>query len=1406
MVHMTAFLLPTCSLPSDFSFSLTPVSTMPLKQGLSGVRILSISRKGLKRNAVRLMQQFYADWIDRLLRKQRGEKVHIDLKQALPDGVLLADLIFTLNFVLFKSKAITDVLDSLFRIQWNSSNKADFMPGLPKEGKRASGLQPPSAAMVSNRRFINPKAGSSSPLPVRCSTTGKMYKQRSEADHNAVMQSNRIPSHAPHSCPTDQNKYGYHYPSETHTIGTSGIIRPGLISGTKSNFVDLSALSRRASSVSYRSSISSSQSEATSNCSTPTGVGGVDEAQSPAVPRSSFSLRYDVQQSPATPVPCTGPPKEPSWPNQPIQMIRQDQYSRPEAPQEWSQPASSCYQSSGPSHPPNEFHSQPVMMVRPKVSYRDHRNVRDAGQLGFSGKSLQFRLPFYGDADERRRLKAFNKKRQKSTDVEKTESRAEGSSGNVSSSTGSSRTHQAFGKSDGTCLANDPPDSHTQEPIDAIQANRIIGKSNFRDPVTNQFSSNAKNDLYYPTAHAHFQPIPLHPFPPQHSVNGRGSEPPPSSHVNCPALSWVQNTQRRVSIVAAPTQYDAPKETRSHRSGAGLSRDLLPTTVQSAIRNTPSDASNTFVNLSPYLQNEHPQTTPPDGSNTTPHIYYGRTALNLSKMTAPADLNLLRLPAKRISLDEISSIALSATEPVQPVLRKPASPQKTPSLPSSNSASSSLSAGEDKNFCDSGISSSSYSKDSACTSPSENPSNKGALSIGVCLNSSLSSQNESSGASEKSVPLTVSDSSVSLEQWDNCRAKSVEPSSNCSDRIRSVLSSSKLQRPTTGVKPPHSSVPKMLEPMVSRDSECAKILSRQRAKELYSVVKNRENHKLITASPKLRASSVCSKMNTCETSLSLPGQSRPVRPQSLRKPSSELIAVTSNSNQLIFSPCTSEPNNIYITEDVGQQLCMPDRDVNDNHGQGQINTQEDHAHVSQLSAVNGNKTGDQPPLDKTDATYSVCPTGLPPVNRTTMYPAQNCRQPGSTHEDFCLNSHAVTSVADITHFQLVQTEPNKSSEAKLEKTPTSGIESDYRSLDHVKDGTSSPEFIYKDPSTLSLSDSKSNLYAPFSDFALLTKGSKSETAGFTDAGGNMMDPDQLLSSLSKLNLDAGANGPLWDKTCFSDVESEYAALELLLPLPKIPTDPQERLPPKSSFDECSSQSFFEPGYYSDTEAAFTNQQAPRPSTVLGSFIDRRQGGSVFGSPSTNARLPIASVAPIMAETKQTRASNSSIYAHSNLSAPSSHGQQRDSFAKFKHPNSEADTGSEPPLGLDSLHCLEDTKWPRLRSAQSVSHSLSTERANSVTSVSGPYAHKPNVLENVKLPYPMGPLNLNHGVCSQSLQVVRPSISNYALHRKNSCSAGFSVPDTAAKETGCLGGMDTPPGFLSCGERMFGKVC
>ncbi|GAA55618.1 neuron navigator 2 [Clonorchis sinensis] len=291
----------------------------------------------------------------------------------------------------------------------------------------------------------------------------------------------------------------------------------------------------------------------------------------------------------------------------------------------------------------------------------------------------------------------------------------------------------------------------------------------------------------------------------------------------------------------------------------------------------------------------------------------------------------------------------------------------------------------------------------------------------------------------------------------------------------------------------------------------------------------------------------------------------------------------------------------------------------------------------------------------------------------------------------------------------------------------------------------------------------------------------SSKVGLLGLGSDCSDPEQLLSSLSKLTLDTNDKSNFWDeKYCFSDVESEYAALELLIPFGNSLTDPgtlKKRPTPNlllrpRTTSEHQPSAALEERRSNDAETAQTSDisSRPRPSTALGGFIDRRTNDNPFTHSSSNGRLPVASVAPIMATGRQIRASSASLNpACAHNTSKSTNCVTNNVDDRDQKPDNGLD--KQLHLGLDGPFCFEDARRSRFKSVQGPATATilgeKLVRGSGLTGSLDMSLHKPNVLDHVKLPYPKSAIQAYPSSLAQSPgHAVRLSLSNYALQHND----------------------------------------
>ncbi|VDQ09093.1 unnamed protein product, partial [Trichobilharzia regenti] len=258
------------------------------------------------------------------------------------------------------------------------------------------------------------------------------------------------------------------------------------------------------------------------------------------------------------------------------------------------------------------------------------------------------------------------------------------------------------------------------------------------------------------------------------------------------------------------------------------------------------------------------------------------------------------------------------------------------------------------------------------------------------------------------------------------------------------------------------------------------------------------------------------------------------------------------------------------------------------------------------------------------------------------------------------------------------------------------------------------------------------------------------------------DPDRLLSSLSKLSPNPSLEDAAWDRKYFSDVESEYAALDISLPHLKreslteveiesdLNRNLSEFLPCTKPIEEmmdvtnCSkthspvnsrlySRNLLEPGYFSDTEAIFSTQSN---FGILNGAVNSTTYTSNISNflTSVNSIIPAKPVVP-----KGLFGDNQINMFIGRNQTTGSHGVP--SFI-------------QSPQKLSRTAQIQEAKWPKLCSLQNLSqrenkdlHTHYSNRQNITrkTDVSFPNCTVgTGPLSQVKLPYPTASLMANVG--------------------------------------------------------------
>ncbi|TPP56920.1 hypothetical protein FGIG_03483 [Fasciola gigantica] len=847
------------------------------------------------------------------------------------------------------------------------------------------------------------------------------------------------------------------------------------------------------------------------------------------------------------------------------------------------------------------------------------------------------------------------------------------------------------------------------------------------------------------------------------------------------------------------------------RFGADLNgRETACTHTQSF---SPIPTSEPETSGSLYVSNSHMSSRPNEAVPSTQQSHshaggaYQQATVDARLISSPTVGSILRLPGKQTSMDEICGIPHTITPHIaspsgstatQTNRRSSATNKsRTGSIPSSNSAASSLSAGDEKIFCDSGISSSSYSKDSACTSPSDQPIVKltklseeesaiyihnsdvrqDSLSEPRLEQKAVRKTNDSEPRSATSVfPSTYS----AVPQLGIMRARSTEPQSSQMTENYPVSGNgtpSKLQRPTTIVNSVnHSSCN-------ATNAECSiKMTQRQKARELYSLVRNREEklaHIDLIRRP----------VNSFDENRESPNRTEANLPASLT----------------ISSKCQSQ-GNVYPG-----QYGLP----NGNEWHVSPETIESHRR-KRLAGSQVSKASTKQSMPFHHDPNFKAGTFMSHSQYSGSEIAQNRRLLSSKSHDAGQTDEGVSERDKIRS----TASPMDTQHPRNEHLPPEGkAHPATRTGRHLK-LTQSLDQFHKQGDQKCVSKSTLDLSScqPISD-SLVESVKESEPSSVTMTT-DLADPEQLLSSLSKLNLDPSQGNGLWDDSYFSDVESEYAALELLLPFSQSTFKAGD-----STRDQgepfCENSKLREAGYFSDTETIFTSKSAGRPSAMLPAQVEHKsnwQQTPVYGpSHGQTKPTPVASVAPIMAS------SSSSLL--SSLMKP--HG----SHMSLNLPKTNTDLSPKDPcaalaafeaelaMGADGLFDLDYVKWPRLRSAQSISHSISNDKSVGVHGAGEANLPQQNsLLDHIKLPY-SNPLQCNmmgnavtavapvgavssmvamggkttatpaaasgttRGAIPMSAlglasvgQLLRDSSSNYAINQKTASSPTTSLPD------------------------------
>ncbi|CAH8612404.1 unnamed protein product [Schistosoma mattheei] len=737
----------------------------------------------------------------------------------------------------------------------------------------------------------------------------------------------------------------------------------------------------------------------------------------------------------------------------------------------------------------------------------------------------------------------------------------------------------------------------------------------------------------------------------------------------------------------------------------------------------------------------------------------------LCDLTDPADA--FNSNKQSLTHDNYINNDLDEFTQLQSVYSQITSKQKTKqkySLPNSNSAASSLSAGDDRTFCDSGISSSSYSKDSACTSPSDPNAYNPMPSLGInewvstckipCDKEPIFDSNCHQKPNQ-GIPLSKSSRIPSISKLTD-RPK-INTSSEMVDSQPAFSTIQRTQRPKTVGK-----------------------LICQSSKVVTSVIS--QNNDFDSQSPSLKFSHDVNSLNKISQST-----------KHLCDNASRLYSTPSSSNAVI----SKRPNKIFInstSDEVSKSETMNVKIHNDtdttttattttttnktntttfnnannyNHNCN-INKDLPPDNLIKLEPPRSNETIDDIQCNQLNQTYISNK-----MNKQRNHSHQQLKLSNAQQHKICHNQSSViisdcdkskvkrdngksTILYDepslkITCNKLEQLTDTREMNGYFKLCSQSGVIPRPRELFSL---IASEKVVGDQNKSPDIKPIKSSVVTSEPEISLLSKslpGVVAENpyhkpADFTN------DPDLLLSSLSKLSCDPCLEDNSWDQNYFSDVESEYAALELILPIPKreslteaeialeLDKKLSEAIPdqvsgafvniinPNTSLTNnvVSSGKCLEPGYFSDTEAIFSSQRKFKPL-----------------SDPNNCKLPIASVAPIMS-TQPAPFINVLDENKKRLLAPNN----------INLKTHELSSPFQCTSKIDGMMQIQEIKWPRLCSLQNLVHSenkgrlrhssnhhdainKTSLRVTNCTIGTGP-------LSQVKLPYPTASMMVNVG--------------------------------------------------------------
>ncbi|CAH8659571.1 unnamed protein product [Schistosoma rodhaini] len=771
--------------------------------------------------------------------------------------------------------------------------------------------------------------------------------------------------------------------------------------------------------------------------------------------------------------------------------------------------------------------------------------------------------------------------------------------------------------------------------------------------------------------------------------------------------------------------------------------------------------------------------TPTWSTNPIPiNVLTNSSVARLCDLTDPTDA--FNSNKQSLTLDNYINNDLDELTQLQSVYSQITHKQKSKqkyNLPNSNSAASSLSAGDDRTFCDSGISSSSYSKDSACTSPSDPNAYNPIPSLGTnewvstckipCDKESIFDSN-SHQKQNQGIPLSKSSRIPSISKLTD-RSKI----NNSTEMIGSQPAFSTIQR-------------------TQRLKTVGKSTS-QSGKEVTSVIA--QNNDFDSQSPSLKFYHDVNSSNKISQSTkhlhdnasrlhSTPGSLNPMvskRPNKIFINSAGDEVSKSETMNVKIRNNTNITNNDNKTNTVAlnntkndAHNCNIDKDLRPDN----LIKSEPHRSNEKIDDIQCNQLNQMYVSDKMNKQHKHVYQQLKLLNDQQHKISQDQSSPiisecnkGKVKRDNGKSTILYDEPSlKITCSELGQLTYTNEVNSYFKPCSQSGVIPRPREFFSL---ITSEKPVSGQKKSFDIKPIKSAVVTSEPEISLLSKslpGVGAENpyhmpADFTN------DPDLLLSSLSKLSCDPCLGDNSWDQNYFSDVESEYAALELILPIPKreslteaeialeLDKKLSEAIPdqvsgafvniinPNTSLanNAVSSGKCLEPGYFSDTEAIFSSQRKFKPL-----------------SDPNNCKLPIASVAPIMS-TQPAPFKNVLDENQKRLFAPSN-------LNLKKH---ELSSPSQCTSKIDGMMQMQEIKWPRLCSLQNLvqgenkgrlRHSSNHHEAINKTSLpvtnctigTGP-------LSQIKLPYPTASMMVNVGSLNDI--TAKSGASNYEGQRK-----------------------------------------